>query len=174
MALAGELQLDGKPVITALAAALKDNDVTCRREAARALGKIGPKAWPAATALGNAAIQDRDMDVQQIATASLGNIGPNAFNAVPSLIIALRDPHMQEEVVKALVKIGKGSVRDLMAALPGKRDTKERGVLIDILGQIGPDAKEAVPLLTSIAANDKYPTIRQAAKDALAKIQRKD
>ena len=114
------------------------------------------------------------MDVQQSATAALGNIGPDASAAVPSLILALRDPHMQEEVVKALVKIGKGSTRGLTAALQDKRDTKERAVLIDILGRIGPDAKDAVPLLTSIAANDKFPTIRQAAKEALGKIQRKE
>ena len=124
-----------------------------------------------AGALGNA-LRDRDRDVQKTAAASLGHLGPNAWADVPSLLGALPNAPIHDDVVNSLVKIGKGAAKDLAAKLAETRDTRSRLELIDILGQIGPEAKEAIPVLAPIAAADKFPSVRLAAKEALAKIQR--
>ena len=103
---------------------------------------------------------------------ALGKIGPDASNAAPGLIAALRDPALHDEAVNTLVKIGKGAVGDLVATLRNSKDTKVRTELVEILGQIGPDAKEAVPVLTGIVRDD-FPSVQKKAQEALLKIQRK-
>ena len=57
-----------------------------------------------------------------------------------------------------------------------KNDKGKRTDRLDaatILGDIGPDAKAAIPDLNLVAENDQYGTVKQAARSALAKIRRK-
>src|SRR4030042_958262 len=61
--------------------ALQSPDVNIRREAARALGDIGPGAKEAVPELIEA-LDDEDMDL--IAVWALGRIGPAAIAAVPA------------------------------------------------------------------------------------------
>jgi HEAT repeat protein len=62
--------------------ALKSADVNVRRDAARALGEIGPGAKDAVPELMEA-LDDADMDL--IAVWALGRIGPAAIAAVPAM-----------------------------------------------------------------------------------------
>ncbi|MCJ7515288.1 MAG: HEAT repeat domain-containing protein [Dehalococcoidia bacterium] len=62
--------------------ALKSPDINIRREAAGALGEIGPGAKDAVPELIEA-LDDEDMDL--IAVWSLGRIGPAAIAAVPAI-----------------------------------------------------------------------------------------
>jgi hypothetical protein len=62
--------------------ALKSPDINIRREAARALGEIGPGAKDAVPELIEA-LDDEDMDL--IAVWALGRIGPAAIAAVPAI-----------------------------------------------------------------------------------------
>jgi hypothetical protein len=62
--------------------ALKSPDIDIRREAARALGEIGPGAKDAVPELIEA-LNDEDMDL--IAVWAVGRIGPAAIAAVPAL-----------------------------------------------------------------------------------------
>jgi HEAT repeat protein len=62
--------------------ALKSTDINIRREAARALGEIGPEAKEAVPELIEA-LNDEDMDL--IALCALGRIGPAARAAVPAM-----------------------------------------------------------------------------------------
>jgi hypothetical protein len=62
--------------------ALKSTDIYIRRDAARALGEIGPEAKDAVPELVEA-LDDEDMDL--IAVWALGRIGPAAIVAVPAI-----------------------------------------------------------------------------------------
>jgi len=63
--------------------ALKSPELNVRREAARALGEIGPEAVDAVPELIEA-LNDEDMDL--IALSALKQIGPAAIAAVPAII----------------------------------------------------------------------------------------
>jgi len=167
----GAMKAEGKPAISGLADALRDTEKDVRIEAAEALGKIGPSASPAALALGNA-LKDKEAEVRKASLNALGKIGPDASNAAPSLITALGDSELHDSALNTLVKIGKGAVRDLGRTLTDSRNTKARLELIDILGQIGPDAREAVPTLTKILGSEDFPSVQRAARESLAKIQK--
>ena len=54
---------------------LRDEDVFVRRDAAIALGKLGPKAQPASGALATAA-RDRNGHVRKAAAEALGKLDP--------------------------------------------------------------------------------------------------
>ena len=64
-------------VVPALALALRDQDAFVRRDAAHALGRIGPEARPATPAL-VAALKDKNLGVRQAAAKALKQIDPDA------------------------------------------------------------------------------------------------
>jgi HEAT repeat protein len=68
-----------------------DSNSRMRWEAARTLGKIGPAAKPAVSALIQATM-DHDALVREHAAEALGDIGPEAAEGIPALIVALEDP----------------------------------------------------------------------------------
>lgn len=65
-------------VVPALAEALKDENAFVRRDAARALGKVGPEARPAVPALLAAARKDRERSVRKAVAEALKKIDPTA------------------------------------------------------------------------------------------------
>ncbi len=69
--------------------------------------------------------------------------------------------------------MGRGAVPSLVDGLEDKGDYDFRLTVISVLGAIGPEANEAVPALSELAAG-RFPTIRQAVRTALEKITRKD
>ncbi len=89
-AAAGSLAQIGPAAIPALKTALTDADPQVRRQAARALGQMGPDAEPAVQEL-TQALSDADAPVRQAAVLALGKIGPAAAPAIPALIEALDD-----------------------------------------------------------------------------------
>lgn len=137
-----KLDADTKAKVAALIENLKDEDEQVRRDAATALGDIGPAAKDAVPALIVALKKDADEDVRRNVATALGEIGPMAKGAVPALIIALKKD-VDEEV---------------------RRNTAIA------LGEIGPAAKDAVPALTQ-ALKDEDEDLRDAAQTALKKIQ---
>src|SRR5215813_1203778 len=88
--LLGVLACQSRGQIGQKRADLKDQDVTVRLAAARALGNIGPEAKEAVPDL-IAALKDQDALVRGYAAGALGNIGPGAKEAVPDLRAALKD-----------------------------------------------------------------------------------
>jgi HEAT repeat protein len=170
----GAMDKLGKENIPALSGALKSNRSAVRACAATALGNVGPAAVQALTALINA-MQDKDSFVRQSAVEALGKLGPEAAAATPQLVAALKDKALHDVAFKALVRIGKGAVPDLVRLLkideeklPVKRD------VIGILKEIGPDAAEAIKPLTRITSSfDELPSTRKAAAEALKAIHAK-
>jgi HEAT repeat protein len=116
-------------------------------------------------------VQDGDPQVRTSAAVALGEIGPDARAGVPGLIRAMKDKTLQEEATRALVCIGRGAVRDLVQAAENPKEYELRLKAFGVLGKMGPEARDAVEPLTTLATTDKAGTIRQAAKETLAKIK---
>lgn len=150
---------------------LEDPDERVRRQATAALGKIGRNAVSSVKALA-ASLHDKNPTVRKNAAAALGELGPDARPAVADLMKSLKDAAIKEDAAAALVKIGRGAVADLLEVLDGT-DYDLRLTVLDILGRMGPEAQDAVATLATIAKTHKFPSIREAARKALARIQEK-
>lgn len=152
---------------------LKDKDAEVRRKAALALAQMGKDAAPAVPDLA-AVLQDEKPTVRVAAATALWRLGPIARDAAPAVIKVYQDVNQEDEVRMmagfALGKIGaahKDVVPTLIESLRGSE--KRQAVLI--LGQIGPDARAAVPELIKVYENSAMdPTTSKRAAEALKKI----
>ena len=168
-----DISPDAKEAIDALAKVAGDKyqNVTARRIAIRALGKMGPDAERAVPALIMALMNDQCMKLRNDAALALGAIGPGARYAVPYLIIALEEPSLRVNVTWALGKIGpdaRHAVRELITMLEDE-NPKVSVNAAGALGCIGPDAEKAVPELER-ALNSENPDLRKHAAWALGQI----
>ncbi len=82
--------VDTQERVESLIERLKYGGAQERRDAARALGEIGPEAAPAVEALIDA-LKYEDVRVRRTAAWALGQIGPEAAPAVETLIETLKD-----------------------------------------------------------------------------------
>lgn len=82
----------GAEATPALITALGNPNKYVRREAARALGKLGSEAGDAVLPLANL-LCDPDLKTRTAVALALGLIGPAAQEAAPALIAALADRH---------------------------------------------------------------------------------
>ena len=155
----------GAPAVEPLIAALRDKDSDVRYYAAYALGEIGDKR---AVKPLIAALRDKDSDVRYYAAEALGKIGDR--RAVEPLIAALRDKNsdIRYYAAYALGEIGdKRAVKPLIAAL-GDKDSDVRAAAAASLGEIG-DKRAVKPLISAL--RDKYSyVVRWRAAVALGKI----
>jgi HEAT repeat protein len=92
-ALLGSLGAPGAP---ALIRALKDADRDVRIAAADGLGRIGPGAKAAVSALAEAVAKDPSGTVRMRSADALARLGPDAKSALPSLEAAIKDPAMAQ------------------------------------------------------------------------------
>jgi HEAT repeat protein len=129
------------------------------------IGKSGPEAWPAISAL-TAALEDKDEDVREYAAEALGKIGPRAKAAVPALIDALRN--MRPGAANALGNIGPSAVPALILALEDEKKQVRKDAAYS-LSIVGPEAKAAVPALIDALNNWPF-DIRLYAAVALGNI----
>jgi HEAT repeat protein len=67
----------------------------------------------------------------------------------------------------------KNAVSTIVAAFKGTRDANGRADFARALGEIGPVAEAAVPALAEALKKDKHENVRNAATEALKKIQQK-
>jgi len=118
--------------------------------------------------------------VRYYAVLNLGLIGAEAEEAVPALTEMLKDPKLGFQAGWALNMIrlkGKERIPVLVQVLNDKvlRDKDEviRSMSAEILGWMGPDAREAVPALEGVLKDkDEWrPNVRAAVEEALRKIQ---
>ncbi len=127
---------------------LKDPDANVRRHAVETLGNLGSQAYWILSVL-RAGLKDRvleedDEDVRNLAMHALLLAGPQAASEVAGLIDSLQD---DVEVVRFHAAIA--------------------------LGDLGCEARSAVPALTHAALWDENPAVRVEAAVALWKIDRK-
>src|SRR5262249_52315708 len=160
------------------AALEKDPDIVVRRNAAVGLGKIGPEARSAVPALIASIRGGGDSDPAAI--DALGAIGPAAKAAAPVLIVELtrfvRCSSNPAHAAAALQKIGPDAVPALVEALrPAAGEEayslhRRRYLVANILGKMGPGAREAVPALRELLV-EKDESLRTAVAQALKAIE---
>lgn len=160
----------GPDTAARLEAALKDDRPAVRHGAARVLASFGPEAADAVPALGQA-LKDKDAKVRFFAAAALGEIGPKAEPAVPLLIEALKDKDqdVQAQAAGSLALVGPSATPALARALSDPEAVAIRPTLLYVLGQLGPDARAAVPALTDLL-KDKDPNVVRLAVLALGTL----
>jgi HEAT repeat protein len=145
-----------------------------RREAAGALGAIGPAASVAVHELA-LALSDEDAGLRRTAVVALFELGPAAKPAVHELTAALKDDHedVREAAMRALGNVGpvaEGATLQLADALLNETDAYTRMCAADALCGIGPGAKDAAPALAKALLNDKAREVRWSAAKALYSI----
>lgn len=173
----GRIHAEPGQAVPVLIKSLNDPHPGVRQLATEALGSFGPDAQPAIPAL--IEIFDRNTAESSHAATALGLIGPAARAAVPPLLRGLADTNLDVEfrqqrimalgqihaepelVVPALMKSLSETISD--------SDVRIRLFSTIALGQFGPDAKPAVPLLTSLL-QDPNRNVRSDATNALRLI----
>lgn len=179
---------DAKPAVAALADALKDKDTYVRRFAAQALGEVGPDARSAVPALAGA-LKDDKKQVGEAAAEALGKLG--GPGAVTPLMDAFKDKSrdiaVRRKAVEAVGKLGddaKPAVQVLADSLkePGmgkgkakgkamEADRELRNEVVMALANLGPAAKDALPVLKGLDQRQRDRTFRKLVVEAIKKIE---
>ncbi|MBX7152234.1 hypothetical protein K1X84_11365 [bacterium] len=113
--------------------------------------------------------------MQPIALAVLGNIRSSNPKAIDHMIASLMsfDYYYSDNAKNALVQIGKPAVKPLIAKLQATtiHDGGLQYIIIEILGRIGKDAKEAVPVLQAMLQKTINKDVKYALEAALQSMQ---
>jgi hypothetical protein len=175
---------DAGEAVPALAKVLlEDPDPEARHQAALALSKMTPASREAVPALADA-LADEEPAVRMNAAIALFRLRDAARPAIPALTQALNDPDnrtnlgtftytIQEMAARALGRAGAGtadSVPALTAALDNARSEEMRLAAIHGLGEVGAEARPAVPGLRALLA-DNSAAVREAAAETLHAIE---
>jgi HEAT repeat protein len=171
-----------KPALDDMITALADAEAEYRAEAALAIAAIGPDAAAAVPALRkNLADESAAPAVRYAAAFALGRIGPAAIEAEALLrsLASAEDETMATVAVWAALKVKpedkslfEAAVPRLRRALRGDREMA-RLEAAAALGDIGPAAEAALPILELVSEEDDSRAVRAAAAQALAKIRGK-
>jgi HEAT repeat protein len=155
--------------------ALADDDERVRTEAARALLQVGPE--PDSEVAGLIDSLGNELEVLRFhAAVALGNRGRDARPAVPALIhTALWDDDLavRVEAAVALWKIERSGPLVIPVLIEALEADNEMicWMAADALGQIGPEAREAVPALQRALQRDfKASLIKKGVLLALERI----
>jgi HEAT repeat protein len=146
--IAGALAQIGRPIVDALAQALKDPDPRLRRGAALALGQIRPLPAGIAQKL-TVGLGDPDREVKGAFLIAIGNLGPRARESVPAVRALLQDSSADVRG-KAIEILAQSAPRDdrLASDLIARVNDADRGVqrrAIDALRSLGPLGNRALP-----------------------------
>ncbi len=168
-----EIGIPPREAIQPLIEALEDSNRIVRANAAFALGKIGPPAKQAIPTL-TKLLTDPDADVRAAASKAVGAIDPKATVAIEPLVRGLSGDWLERKnAIESLSKMGKAAVPAVTEALRD-RDVKVRLSAAFVLGEIGSEAKDAVPaLIIRLKDHAELPggiPVNQVVAEALGKI----
>ena len=158
----------GGPASADILETLKDRESEVREKALEALKKTGLSAKAVPPLL--KAIQDADAEVQHQAYLCLQQLGPQGKEAVPALIANLkRLPSGDDKKQDRRIRGGRMTIGDPSVEAYLLERFDELSHVIETLGAIGPDAKEAIPVLKKML--DKVnQTQKEKITEALKKI----
>lgn len=180
MEVASALGPAAKPVAGDLVAALGETSDEVRGEAAVALAAIGAGAADGVPGLSAILADDAAAAGLRYAAAyALGRIGPAAAAAEPALrkLSESDDEMMATVAVWAALQVKPGdaslfetAIPRLRRALRADRELARLEAAV-ALGDIGPAAASAIPILELVSEDDPVKRVRDAAAEALGKIK---
>lgn len=168
-----------KPALDDMIALLSDADPAMRGDAAVAIAAIGPDAVAAVPGLTKLLADDAAPAAKYPAAYALGSIGPAAKSAIEPLgaLAASPDEVLATVALWATLKIAPEDSSLFERAVPALRKAarSEREIVrleaSVALGEIGPAAAPAIPILELISEEDPSKQVRAAAAKAVAKIK---
>jgi len=170
---------DARAAVPELAALLSDADPLVRSEAAVALAAVGAEAAPAVPALAALLADDAPAEVRYATAYALGRIGAAAKPAAPRLLELSQsaDEIMATVATWATLKIDpedgtlvEAAIPLLRKALRGQNEMARLEAAV-ALGDIGPRASSAIPILELVSEEDASRQVRAAAAEALSKVR---
>jgi HEAT repeat protein len=179
----GSIGTDAEESIPALSTILlQDPDRGCRIEAALALMKMCPASRVAVPALARALTDDEPV-VRMDAAIALVRLQADGRPAVPALIAALKDERnktnaslflftIREKVAMALGRASAGTGEGVPALRQALKEADTEPMLVAViqaLGDVGPQARAAVPELRSFLQNNST-QVRKATEESLQDI----
>ena len=169
-----------KPALDDLVKELGDADAEHASEAAVAIAAIGPDAAAAVPALQRLVADKKAAPgLRYSAAYALGRIGPAAKETVTDLrgLTETEDELMATVAVWAALKVAPEETSLFEKAIPLLRRAlraERHAVRLEAavaLGDIGPAAGSAIPLLELVAEDDPAKDVRRAAAEATKKIR---
>jgi hypothetical protein len=162
-----QLGPEAKAAVPALIDSLKDKNVSVREESAFALQQIGSPAKPAIPALIDA-LKDEDYWVRYWSLRALADFGGDARAAVPALAQILKGPdaELKVQAARGLWRMGENR-KEVLAALIDVLQERWDVRAARMLGEIGPDAKPAVPALLKFSLGPRGPFSPGRCRDGL-------
>lgn len=136
-----------------------------RRNAAQALGAIGPRSEPAAVALGESVFADPSPAVRDRAAEAIGEIGPRAMPFILPLVTH-RDPAVRVRGALAAAELGTSGtplLPPLLANL-GDADARVREASVTAVAAIAPDHPRIIPIAISLLAEEDRDVRSRALK----------
>jgi len=156
--------------LPAVAAELGSVNPLTARMAPKALASFGADALPALAA----ALRHWDPGVRLEAARGIGNLDRCREALEPELAVALKDRIIAVRTAAAFALRESGHHEEAVAALIAGIEVESRGfaaAAAHYLGEIGPEARAAIPALERMAGHEKE-LFRSAAMQALEKIRR--
>ncbi len=180
MEILAELGQNALPALDDMIAGLADDDPVYRADSAMAIAAIGPEAKAAVAHLEKLlADEAAPAEARYTAAYALGRIGPDAVSSEPLLRKQAEsdDELMATVAVWAALKIKPDDKSLFASAIPKLRHTlNQEQELVRLeaavaLGEIGPAASTALPLLEMLAEEDPSHHVRAAAAAAVKRIR---
>jgi hypothetical protein len=169
----GSFGEDSTGAIGEVVAALNDPDLEVRSAAAWALSQVGPKGPSAVPTLARA-LTDSNVQVRLLAAIALKGMGRAAAKSLPALIEALQDrsDYVRARAADAIGAMG-SAAKVAVLTLAGMLKAKNGQWLVltsvaTALGNIGPDAAAALPVLEQ---GFKMRRVGACAREAIMKIK---
>ncbi len=143
----GDFGLKARTAIPPLIARLHDKDTSVRSEAARTLGLIGPDSESVRSLI--LALDDSSPVVRSASAAALGRMGSSAHSASPNLVMCFGDRNTSVRIAaaKAIWLIEHRADLAVPILIAALRDRSCGTDAQFVLGEIGPDASQAIPAL---------------------------
>jgi HEAT repeat protein len=180
MELLAEIGAEAAPAMDSIIAGLSDDDPVYRSNAAMAVAALGAEAKAAVPALEKIVGDEAAAPETRYASAyALGRIGPDAASAEPLLrkLAESGDDMVATVGVWAALKIKPDDATLFDVAIPKLRQAlRQDRELVRLeaavaLGEIGPRAVTALPMLEMLAEEDPSRTVRAAAEEAVRRIR---
>lgn len=181
------LKVLGQDGLSALVSDLTNTNPWFRLSAATAIGGFGKAATSAVPNLIEFLKPEAEVfhkedthggivaiyDSRSTALLALEKIGDSAHAAIPYAIVLLSDSNLCSVAASTLARVhtNKCELAELLASELGKAKHLNRSALAYSLGELGPAASNAIPMLSHMANGDEDRSLRETARSALRKIE---